>query len=32
MKAPAKSFQDLLVWKKVHQFVLNILWIKQKIS
>jgi len=30
MKAPAKSFQDLLVWKKVHQFVLNIYGLSKK--
>jgi len=24
MKAPARNFQDLIIWQKAHQFVLNV--------
>ena len=24
MRAPAKSFQDLIVWRKAHEFVMNV--------
>ena len=30
MKSPAKSFQDLLAWKKAHQFVLSIYGLSKK--
>ncbi|OGG03617.1 MAG: four helix bundle protein [Candidatus Glassbacteria bacterium RIFCSPLOWO2_12_FULL_58_11] len=30
MKSPAKSFQDLLVWKKAHQSVLSIYGLTKK--
>ena len=32
MKSPAKSFQDLLIWKKTYQFVLSIYGLSKKFS